>query len=59
VALRSKLSELALRRGDTIRIETSGGGGYGAPEARDPAAIAADRALRYVNQPPIGERQGG
>ena len=59
VALRSKLSEQALRRGDTIRIETSGGGGYGAPEARDPAAIAADRALRYVNQPPISERRGG
>ena len=59
VALRSKLSEQALHRGDTIRIETSGGGGYGPPEARDPAAIAADRALCYVNQPPISESKGG
>jgi N-methylhydantoinase B len=46
--LRSKLSDLALRGGDTIRIETSGGGGYGPPEERDPAAIAADRAGGYV-----------
>ena len=47
--LRSKLSDLRLQGGDTIRIETSGGGGYGPPEERDPAAIAADRAGGYVN----------
>lgn len=49
LALRSKLSDLELSAGDTIRIETSGGGGYGPPEQRDPAAIAADEALGYVN----------
>jgi N-methylhydantoinase B len=48
-ALRSKLSELALHRGDTIRIEASGGGGYGEPDARDPQAAAEDRAQGYVS----------
>ena len=47
--LRSKLSDLTLRRGDTIRIETSGGGGYGPPGERDAAAVAADLAGGYVN----------
>jgi N-methylhydantoinase B len=47
-ALRSKLSDLCLQAGDTIRIETSGGGGYGAPVERDPAAVAADIAQGYV-----------
>jgi N-methylhydantoinase B len=47
-ALRSKLSDLRLQAGDTIRIETSGGGGHGAPAERDPAAIAADIAQGYV-----------
>jgi N-methylhydantoinase B len=49
-ALRSKLSELQLHRGDTIRIESSGGGGYGSPAERDPAAIAEDRARGYVTR---------
>jgi N-methylhydantoinase B len=48
IALRSKLSDLCLRAGDTIRIETSGGGGHGPPAARDPEAIAADIAEGYV-----------
>jgi len=46
--LRSKLSDLALEAGDTIRIETSGGGGHGAPSSRDPAAIAADLTNGYM-----------
>ena len=46
--MRSKLSDLALRAGDTIRIETSGGGGYGTPAERDPAAVAADLANGYM-----------
>lgn len=31
-----------LRRGDRVRIVTGGGGGWGDPLARDPAAVAAD-----------------
>jgi N-methylhydantoinase B len=48
--LRSKLSDLMLLAGDTIRIETAGGGGLGPPAERDPAAIAADLASGYVNR---------
>jgi N-methylhydantoinase B len=47
-ALRSKLSDLVLHAGDTIRIETSGGGGHGPPSSRDPVAIAADLTNGYV-----------
>ena len=46
--LHSKVSNLSLRRGDIIRLETSGGGGYGDPRARDTADIARDAALGYV-----------
>lgn len=46
--LRSKLSDLALQAGDMIRIETSGGGGYGSPQARDPARVAADLINGYL-----------
>src|SRR6266478_5222956 len=47
-ALRSKVGNLRLVRGDIIRLETSGGGGFGAPGARDPEAVARDVALGYV-----------
>ena len=46
--LHSKVSNLSLRRGDIIRLETSGGGGYGDPRARDTADSARDAALGYV-----------
>jgi len=41
-ALHSKASGLTLMAGETIRVETLGGGGYGAPEGRSLAAIALD-----------------
>ncbi len=47
-ALPSKVGNLRLRRGDVIRLETSGGGGFGDPAQRDPAACAADRANGIV-----------
>ena len=47
--LRSKFSDLVLNCGDTIRMETSGGGGYGPPEERQPAAISADITGGYVS----------
>ena len=42
-----KTDGLVLRRGDRVRLETSGGGGFGAPAERDPAARARDLALGY------------
>lgn len=41
--LPSKISGLALERGDRVRLETSGGGGWGDPQDRSPDAIRADR----------------
>ncbi|MCX7932364.1 MAG: hydantoinase B/oxoprolinase family protein [Rhodovarius sp.] len=43
-----KCDNVPLRRGDVVRLETSGGGGFGPPAARDPAARARDQRLGYV-----------
>jgi N-methylhydantoinase B len=40
--LSSKTASIALAAGDTVRIETGGGGGFGNPVERDPAAVTAD-----------------
>jgi N-methylhydantoinase B/oxoprolinase/acetone carboxylase alpha subunit len=47
--IRPKSDGVILRRGDILRLETSGGGGFGDPRARDPAALARDAALGYVS----------
>ena len=46
--LPSKISGVQLKTGDRIRLETSGGGGWGTPEARDPDARAADEEGGYI-----------
>ena len=38
-----------LRAGDVLRLEQSGGGGYGDPFERDPAAVASDVRDGYVS----------
>ncbi|RKT54608.1 hydantoinase B/oxoprolinase family protein [Saccharothrix australiensis] len=43
-----KCNGLALKAGDTIRCATGGGGGYGPPADRDPAAVRADIADGHV-----------
>jgi N-methylhydantoinase B len=40
--LSSKTASIVLVSGETIRLETPGGGGFGNPAERDPAALAAD-----------------
>lgn len=47
IALASK-DAVVLRTGDVVVVETGGGGGYGEPSRRSPAARANDRALGYV-----------
>lgn len=42
VELTSKVAGLSLAKGETLRIETAGGGGFGAPANRSAAALAAD-----------------
>ncbi len=49
-ALPSKNTNLMLQRGDIIRLETSGGGGFGDPHLRAPGLVASDLRLGYVSE---------
>ena len=44
-----KIHELHMRKGDTITLDLPGGGGYGDPLARDPAAVLADTEDGFVS----------
>lgn len=44
----SKMVDISLKRGQRVRIEAPGGGGYGDANSRDPARIAEDVRLGYV-----------
>ncbi len=48
--LPGKVSGFLLSPGDVVVMDSSGGGGYGDPLARDPAAVAADVAEGYVSR---------
>ncbi|MEO0957321.1 MAG: hydantoinase B/oxoprolinase family protein, partial [Pseudomonadota bacterium] len=48
-ALTSKARGMRLGRGQRVRLETPGGGGYGPADLRDPATVARDVALGYVS----------
>ncbi|PIK70951.1 methylhydantoinase, partial [Methylobacterium frigidaeris] len=43
----SKDQNIAIRAGDRVEVMTPGGGGYGAPETRDPALVARDLRRGY------------
>ena len=44
----SKVTDVTLRAGRRVRLETPGGGGWGDPAGRDAGAAARDRRLGYV-----------
>lgn len=44
----SKITDIQLGAGQSVRLETPGGGGWGDPALRDPAASARDARLGYV-----------
>jgi len=46
--MRSKMLGIQLQRGDRVRLETPGGGGYGDPAGRSTAAREHDRKMGYV-----------
>ena len=48
-ALLSKVTNLMLRKGDVVRLETSGGGGFGRPQTRAREAIERDIHQGYVS----------
>ena len=43
--------QYVLKRGDTVRMATPGGGGHGDPKERDPAALQRDIEEGYVSDP--------
>ena len=45
----SKWSNVTFRPGDRVQILTPGGGGYGAPQEREPARLAADVLDGFVS----------
>ena len=45
----SKVTDITLRAGKSVRLETPGGGGWGDPAARREEARARDLALGYVS----------
>lgn len=44
-----KVGGFPLREGDIVRMESSGGGGYGDPTKRDPERVARDVRLDYLS----------
>jgi N-methylhydantoinase B len=44
----SKMVGISIRRGDRLRLETPGGGGYGDPRERSAEAVTRDLRLGYV-----------
>jgi len=45
----SKITDVKLRAGQRVRLETPGGGGWGDPRQRDQQAVARDVQLGYVS----------
>ncbi|HSF95170.1 MAG TPA: hydantoinase B/oxoprolinase family protein [Thermohalobaculum sp.] len=54
--LASKIVDVPLKRGDRVRLDTPGGGGYGDPKSRDPNAVRRDLELGFVTRDAGGAR---
>lgn len=46
----SKEQDIPMKAGDRVRVGTPGGGGYGEPRERDPAAVRRDVELGYCSE---------
>jgi N-methylhydantoinase B len=46
----SKVTDIKIRRGQKVRLETPGGGGFGDPAAREPERVARDVRLGYISR---------
>ena len=47
---RGKLSDVYMKKGDIIRLETAGGGGYGNPQERDPEKVRYDLDNNFISK---------
>jgi N-methylhydantoinase B len=54
----SKDQDIRIGVGDVVRVSTPGGGGFGDPARRDPAAIARDVARGYYSEAEAREKFG-
>jgi N-methylhydantoinase B len=48
--LASKVTDIKIKRGQKVRLETPGGGGFGDPTLRDPERVVRDVRLGYVSR---------
>ena len=53
-----KVGDFPLEVGDVVRMETSGGGGYGDPLERAPDRVRDDVALGYLGHEQVADRYG-
>ncbi|MEM0921425.1 MAG: hydantoinase B/oxoprolinase family protein [Pseudomonadota bacterium] len=56
--LASKAVGMRLTKGQSVRLETPGGGGYGAAAEREPEAVARDVRLGYLSPEAATEQYG-
>jgi N-methylhydantoinase B len=56
--VQGKVGGFALGKGEVVRIETSGGGGYGDPLVRDPERVRQDVAQEYLSAEQARRRYG-
>jgi N-methylhydantoinase B len=56
--LASKVTDVRIAKGERIRLETPGGGGYGDPSERAPEKIERDVRLGYVSEASAREKYG-
>lgn len=54
----SKMRGIRLAKGDSVRLETPGGGGYGSPSSRSPERIARDVALGLLSEDAATQQYG-
>jgi N-methylhydantoinase B len=48
--LTSKVTDIKIRRGQKVRLETPGGGGFGDPLTREPERVMRDVRLGYISR---------
>jgi N-methylhydantoinase B len=53
-----KIAAFPLKHGDIVRMQTAGGGGWGAPTERDPASVALDVMMGFTTPACARERFG-
>jgi N-methylhydantoinase B len=46
----SKVTDIRIRRGQKVRLETPGGGGFGDPATREPERVVADVRRGYISR---------